>query len=387
MLNFPPAVRIWLATAPVDLRRSFDGLAEEVRQHLHNDPLSGHVFVFRNKRGDRVKLLYWDEDGFVIVYKRLEVGVFRWPAAVPPASRASPSAPRSWRCCWTASTGRRPSAAGATTGRRRRRERLAGGRAALAARFFRFLRNKYGPQYVIIGMSLADPATGLPPTTAEQLPDDVATLKRMVLELLASCTSVNATTRRCSTGSTCCCAACTGRAANASTPTNRCCSRRWPRARTRPRRPSRRRRRRPSGGAGPMAAAACRTTCPASPGITSCPRPSASARAAASVRIDIGADRSEQLDYRPASLFVIEHFVHKYACPCCSKRPAQSQEQQATAGPGARAHAVAATRTPASVRDGPGAEADHSARTGPPARSPRPGNRRNRSCSRTPARW
>jgi transposase len=80
MLNFPPAVRIWLGAAPVDLRRSFDGLAEQVRQHLHHDPLSGHVFVFRNKRGDRVKLLYWDTDGFVIVYKRLEEGVFHWPA-------------------------------------------------------------------------------------------------------------------------------------------------------------------------------------------------------------------------------------------------------------------------------------------------------------------
>src|SRR6266487_5235334 len=81
MLNFPPAVRIWLGTAPVDLRKSFDGLAEQVRQHLDNDPLSGHVFVFRNKRSDRVKLLYWDEDGFVIVYKRLEEGTFRFPAA------------------------------------------------------------------------------------------------------------------------------------------------------------------------------------------------------------------------------------------------------------------------------------------------------------------
>ena len=80
MLNFPPAVRIWLGTQPVDLRKSFDGLAEQVRQHLHNDPLSGHIFVFRNKRGDRVKLLYWGEDGFVIVYKRLEEGTFRWPA-------------------------------------------------------------------------------------------------------------------------------------------------------------------------------------------------------------------------------------------------------------------------------------------------------------------
>jgi transposase len=89
MLNFPPAVRIWLGTAAVDLRRSFDGLAEQVRQHLHHDPLSGHVFVFRNKRGDRVKLLYWDEDGFVIVYKRLEAGVSRWPTVA--AGQASVS--------------------------------------------------------------------------------------------------------------------------------------------------------------------------------------------------------------------------------------------------------------------------------------------------------
>src|SRR6266571_1644294 len=81
MLSFPPAVRIWLGSEPVDLRRSFDGLAEQVRQHLQADPLSGHVFVFRNKRSDRVKLLYWDEDGFVIVYKRLEAGTFRFPEA------------------------------------------------------------------------------------------------------------------------------------------------------------------------------------------------------------------------------------------------------------------------------------------------------------------
>jgi transposase len=63
MLNFPPAVRIWVATAPVDLRRSFDRLAAEVRDQLHNDPLSGHIFVFKNKRGDRVKLLHWDAAG------------------------------------------------------------------------------------------------------------------------------------------------------------------------------------------------------------------------------------------------------------------------------------------------------------------------------------
>ena len=81
MLSFPPAVRIWLCTQPTDLRKSFDSLAELVRQHLAADPLSGHVFVFRNRRSDRVKLLYWDEDGFVIIYKRLEAGTFRFPEA------------------------------------------------------------------------------------------------------------------------------------------------------------------------------------------------------------------------------------------------------------------------------------------------------------------
>jgi transposase len=81
MLNLPPAVRIWLATQPTDLRKSFDTLAEVVRQQLQADPLSGHLFVFRNKRADRLKLLYWDEDGYVIVYKRLEIGTFRFPKA------------------------------------------------------------------------------------------------------------------------------------------------------------------------------------------------------------------------------------------------------------------------------------------------------------------
>jgi transposase len=81
MLSLPSAVRIWLATRPTDLRKSFDSLAELVRQHLAADPLSGQLFVFRNQRADRVKLLYWDEDGFVIVYKRLELGTFRFPAA------------------------------------------------------------------------------------------------------------------------------------------------------------------------------------------------------------------------------------------------------------------------------------------------------------------
>jgi transposase len=81
VLNLPPSVRIWLATRATDLRKSFDTLAEVVRQQLQADPFSGHLFVFRNRRADRVKLRYWDEDGFVIVYRRLECGSFRFPAA------------------------------------------------------------------------------------------------------------------------------------------------------------------------------------------------------------------------------------------------------------------------------------------------------------------
>lgn len=79
-------VRVWLATAPVDMRCGFDRLAEHVRTILAHDPLSGHLFVFRNRSGERVKILWWDGaggcgDGFAIFYKRLERGTFRFPSS------------------------------------------------------------------------------------------------------------------------------------------------------------------------------------------------------------------------------------------------------------------------------------------------------------------
>jgi transposase len=73
--------QVWIATTPVDMRKSFDGLAEVVRSFLGHDPLGGNVFVFRNRTSQRVKILWWDAGGLTIYYKRLERGMFRFPAS------------------------------------------------------------------------------------------------------------------------------------------------------------------------------------------------------------------------------------------------------------------------------------------------------------------
>ena len=87
MLSLPATVRIWLCAQPTDLRKSFDSLAAVVRDALGGDPLSGEIFVFRNKSADRIKLLLWEEDGFSIWYKRLEMGRFRFPASATDTPR------------------------------------------------------------------------------------------------------------------------------------------------------------------------------------------------------------------------------------------------------------------------------------------------------------
>ena len=77
------AVRVLVATRPVDFRKGADGLCALVQETLHSDPYSGVIYVFRSKRADRVKLLLWDGSGLVLVSKRLEQGAFRWPARQP----------------------------------------------------------------------------------------------------------------------------------------------------------------------------------------------------------------------------------------------------------------------------------------------------------------
>lgn len=80
MLTLPPGLRIYLATARVDGRKGIDGLANMVRSHFGRDPLQGDVFAFFSRRADRVRVLYWDRDGYVLTMKRLERGTFRTPS-------------------------------------------------------------------------------------------------------------------------------------------------------------------------------------------------------------------------------------------------------------------------------------------------------------------
>ena len=72
MLSLASTLRIFLATAPTDMRKGFDGLSQLVRERIDQDPLSGHLFVFRNRRRDRIKILYWDRDGLALWYKMQE---------------------------------------------------------------------------------------------------------------------------------------------------------------------------------------------------------------------------------------------------------------------------------------------------------------------------
>jgi transposase len=81
ILGLPLRTQVWLVAGATDMRKGFDGLAALVQTALSAQPFSGHVFVFRGKRGDRIKLLWFSGDGLNLFYKRLERGKFIWPAA------------------------------------------------------------------------------------------------------------------------------------------------------------------------------------------------------------------------------------------------------------------------------------------------------------------
>jgi transposase len=81
MIHLPASVRVYLCLNPCDMRRSFDGLHALVRDHLKLDAFAGHLYLFANRRKDRLKLLYWDRDGFAIWAKRLEEGRYVIPSS------------------------------------------------------------------------------------------------------------------------------------------------------------------------------------------------------------------------------------------------------------------------------------------------------------------
>ena len=92
MIHPPASVRVYLCLGPCDMRRSFDGLHALVRDHLQLDPFAGHLYLFANQRRDRLKILYWDRDGFAIWAKRLEAGSYAIPSGEPGSRRSEISA-------------------------------------------------------------------------------------------------------------------------------------------------------------------------------------------------------------------------------------------------------------------------------------------------------
>ncbi len=91
MISLAPGTKVFLTCRPVDLRNGFDGLAAKAKQMIGADPFSGHLFLFRGKRGDYLKALYWDGTGLCLFAKRLERGRFVWPPIVDGSVVLSPA--------------------------------------------------------------------------------------------------------------------------------------------------------------------------------------------------------------------------------------------------------------------------------------------------------
>jgi transposase len=116
VIQFAPTTRVYLACRPVDLRKGLDGLMAQVANVLQADPFSGHLFIFRGKRGDYFKLVYWDGSGLCLFAKRLEKGKFVWPPIVDGRMRLTPAQMAllvegiDWRRTVSVADGTRPSA-------------------------------------------------------------------------------------------------------------------------------------------------------------------------------------------------------------------------------------------------------------------------------------
>ncbi len=93
MMHLPASVRVYLCTSACDMRKSFDGLHALVTQAMELDALAGHLFVFTNRRRDRIKILYWDRDGFAVWAKRLEEGAYAMPLSGSAEKRREITAP------------------------------------------------------------------------------------------------------------------------------------------------------------------------------------------------------------------------------------------------------------------------------------------------------
>ncbi|VCW57667.1 Putative transposase (identified by ISEscan HMM) [Escherichia coli] len=102
MIPLPSGTKIWLVAGITDMRNGFNGLAAKVQTTLKDDPMSGHVFIFRGRNGSQVKLLWSTGDGLCLLTKRLERGRF---ARRQPGMAKCSSHRHSWRCCWKVSTG------------------------------------------------------------------------------------------------------------------------------------------------------------------------------------------------------------------------------------------------------------------------------------------
>ena len=126
MISLPPAVKLWYCRDAVDMRLGFDGLFNLVRSRLNADPLSGHLFIFRNRTGDRLKVLYWGGHGLCLWCQRLEAGRYHFPDApavvAAPAGRLRAAAAAAGRARWHRAAGSTPGLPGSA--------RCSGGTAA-----------------------------------------------------------------------------------------------------------------------------------------------------------------------------------------------------------------------------------------------------------------